>query len=59
MIPIVETTASESDSEKVDRRKTRKISWKEARLTSARHPEQEQPIFYSSFKFKKQQIIQI
>jgi len=45
MIPIVETTASESDSEKVDRRKTRKISWKEARLTSARNPEQEQPIF--------------
>ena len=45
MIPIVETTASETDGKKVDRRKTRKISWKEARLTSARTPEQEQPIF--------------
>ena len=45
MIPIVETTASETDSGKVDRRKSRNISWKEARLTSARNPEQEQPIF--------------
>jgi hypothetical protein len=45
MIPIVETTASETNDEKVDRRKTRKISWKEARLTSARILEQEQPIF--------------
>jgi hypothetical protein len=39
MIPIVETKASETDGEEVDRRKTRKISWKEARLTSARIPE--------------------
>jgi hypothetical protein len=45
MIPIVETMANETDSEEIDRRKTRKISWKEARLTSARDPEQEQPIF--------------
>lgn len=45
MIPIVETKASEIASEKVDRRKTRKISWKEARLGSARNPEQEQPVF--------------
>jgi hypothetical protein len=45
MIPIVETTANETDSEEIDRRKTRKTSWKEARLTSARNPEQEQPIF--------------
>ena len=45
MIPIVETMANETDSEEIDRRKTRKISWKEARLTSARNPEQKQPIF--------------
>ena len=43
MIPIVET--DKSDTEKIDRRKTRKLSWKEARLTSARAPEQEIPIF--------------
>ena len=45
MVPIVETTPSEIDGIKVDRRKTRQISWKEARLTSARKPEQKQPIF--------------
>jgi hypothetical protein len=45
MIPIVETTANESDSEKVDRRKTRKLCWKEARLISSRKPEQDQPVF--------------
>ncbi len=45
MIPIVETIPSESDRDKVDRRTTRKISWKEARLSSARNPEHEQPVF--------------
>ena len=45
MVPIVETTPSEIDGIKVDRRKTRQISWKEACLTSARKPEQKQPIF--------------
>jgi hypothetical protein len=45
MIPIVETDKSESGTEKIDGRKTRKLSWKEARLTSARTPEQEIPIF--------------
>jgi hypothetical protein len=41
MIPTVETMPSEGNTEKVDRRKTRKIRWKEARLGFTRTPEQQ------------------
>jgi hypothetical protein len=37
MIPVVETSAPAEGVEKVDRRKTRKVEWKEARLALA-HP---------------------
>jgi hypothetical protein len=43
MIPIVTTDTPSLDGP--DRRKTRKISWMEARLALARAPEQTQPIF--------------
>lgn len=49
MIPIVDTTPDEGDPAQVDRRTTRKISWKEARLGFARTPEQTLPIFGSTF----------
>ncbi len=49
MVPIVDTTPDENDPEQVDRRKTRKIGWKEARLGFARSPEQPLPIFGSTF----------
>ncbi len=39
MVPIVDTTPNENDPEQVDRHKTRKIGWKEARLGFARSPE--------------------
>jgi Uncharacterised protein family (UPF0236) len=45
MIPVVETSPSESDTEQVDRRTTRKIGWAEARLGFSRTPEQTLPIF--------------
>jgi hypothetical protein len=45
MIPIVKTEDSTIEGEKQDRRKTRRISWQEARLASARTPEQEIPVF--------------
>jgi len=49
MVPIVDTSANENDPEQVDRRKTRKIGWKEARLGFARSAEQPLPIFGSTF----------
>jgi hypothetical protein len=49
MIPIVDTTPGENEPEQVDRRTTRKICWKEARLGLARSPEQTVPIFGSTF----------
>ncbi len=48
MIPIVDTTPDEGDSEQVDRRTTRKIGWKEARLGFACSPEQTLAIFGST-----------
>lgn len=39
MIPIVDTTPSETKAETVDRRKTRKLGWKEARLAFAQDPQ--------------------
>ena len=38
MVPIVETAAAIDSSEKIDRRKSRKVEWKEARLCLA-HPQ--------------------
>jgi hypothetical protein len=40
MVPIVETQPHE-----LDRRKTRKLKWQEARLAAVRSPEQAEPIF--------------
>jgi hypothetical protein len=48
MIPIVDTTPDEVAPEKIDRRTTRKLGWKEARLGFARSPEQILPIFGST-----------
>lgn len=45
MIPIVKTEETMVDGKKQDRRKTRRIGWQEARLASARTPEQKVPIF--------------
>jgi hypothetical protein len=44
MIPTVQCTAREND-ERADRRKCRKISWKEARLSLVREPESVSPVF--------------
>lgn len=48
MIPIVDTTPTAVEPEEIDRRTTRKIGWKEARLALARLPEQTLPIFGST-----------
>ena len=48
MIPTVDTTPDEGAPEQVDRRTTRKVGWKEARLGFARSPEQTRPIFGST-----------
>lgn len=45
LIPIVKTEASMVSGKKQDRRKTRKVGWQEARLASARTPEQTVPVF--------------
>ena len=45
MIPIVDTTPSETDTQTVDRRKTRKLCWKEARLAVAQDPKKPMTIF--------------
>jgi hypothetical protein len=48
MLPIVETTPESSASEQpeqIDRRKTRKLGWKEARLSFTRAAEASQPSF--------------
>ena len=44
MIPTVQCTARENE-EKADRRKCRKVSWKEARLSLVREPESVSPVF--------------
>jgi Uncharacterised protein family (UPF0236) len=48
MIPIVDTTPEEGAPEQVDRRTTRKLGWKEARLGFTRSPDQTLPIFGST-----------
>lgn len=45
MIPMVETAEATADGEKIDRRKTRTVSWKEARLSMAREAGSVTPIF--------------
>lgn len=48
MIPTVTTEASQGEGA-VDRRKTRKLGWQEARLGFSRSPERTQPIFAATF----------
>lgn len=48
MIPIVDTTPDADAPEPIDRRTTRKLGWKEARLGFARSPQQTVPIFSST-----------
>ena len=45
MLPVVETAEPEADGTPVDRRKTRKLSWKETRLCLAHEPGSVTPIF--------------
>jgi hypothetical protein len=45
MIPLVETAEPKEEGEKVDRRKTRKVGWKEARLNLAHEPGSVTPVF--------------
>ena len=48
MIPIVDTTPDEGDPEQVDRRRTRKLGWKEARLGFVRSSEQTQTYLWGN-----------
>ncbi len=45
MIPIVETQSLTAKTQKIDRRKTRTVSWREARLCLARQRGSSQPTF--------------
>ena len=45
MIPIVETQSTTAKTEKIDRRKTRTVGWREARLCLARVQGSSQPTF--------------
>lgn len=45
MIPIVETESTTSGDQKIDRRKTRRVAWREARLCLAREKGSSQPTF--------------
>ena len=45
MIPIVETEATTAQDQKIDRRQTRTVTWREARLCLAREKDSSQPIF--------------
>ena len=45
MIPVVEMAESNDPSAKVDRRKTRQVGWKEARLSLAHTPGSVTPVF--------------
>jgi hypothetical protein len=49
MIPTVTTEASQDEAPPIDRRKTRKIGWQEARLGLSRRPEDTKPIFAATF----------
>ena len=45
MIPVVETAAPKAESPPVDRRKTRQVGWKEARLSLVHPPGSVTPVF--------------
>ncbi len=45
MIPIVSTESTTAQDQKIDRRKTRTVGWREARLCLAREKSSSQPIF--------------
>jgi len=45
MIPVVETAVPEGQSPKVDRRTTRRVGWKEARLSLVHEPGAVTPVF--------------
>ncbi len=45
MIPIVATESTTAQKPKIDRRKTRTVGWREARLCLARQTGSSQPIF--------------
>ena len=45
MIPIVETESTTAQDQKIDRRKTRTVAWREARLCLAREKDSSQPTF--------------
>ena len=45
MIPIVETQSTTAKTQKIDRRKTRTVCWREARLCLARSHDSSQPTF--------------
>ncbi|MEF8752646.1 MAG: ISKra4 family transposase [Accumulibacter sp.] len=45
MIPVVETAESDDQSAKVDRRKTRRVGWREARLSLVHAPGSVTPVF--------------
>ena len=45
MIPIVETESAAAPDQKIDRRKTRTVAWREARLCLARKKDSSQPTF--------------
>lgn len=48
MVPIVKTVDKSDDGDSVDRRKTRKVCWKEARLTLSHPKDSTSPIFGST-----------
>ena len=49
MIPIVQTQSLRGENQKIDRRKTRTVSWLEARLCLAREKDSSEPIFGATF----------
>lgn len=49
MIPTVTTEASSDEAHPIDRRKTRKLGWQEARLGLSRLPGDTRPIFAATF----------
>jgi len=45
MVPVVETAESVAEEASIDHRKTRKLSWREARLSLAHEPGSLTPVF--------------
>lgn len=48
MLPVVETANPEAGTERIDRRKTRQLSWKEVRLCLAHEPGRETPVYFGA-----------